>query len=158
MNKTWQVPIMIGSAARLAYGVGCVLAPGWMSERLTPAVRDADSRMNLRGFGGAQSGIALYTLATARTESGARSALALNALVDGFDAMVSTLEIRDRGKLDSMGAGGLAVNVAGLVCWTTAALALRSLTVSEPMDRPDTKPLFGRLRSSAQPQQPQGSP
>ena len=126
MQKTWQVPFMIGSAARLAYGVGCVLAPGWMSDRLAPAVRDAEARMNLRGFGGAQSGIALYTLATARTEGGARSALVLNALVDGFDAVVSTLEIRDRGRLDILGAGGVAVNVAGLVCWTTAGLALRN--------------------------------
>ena len=64
-------------------------------------------------------------LATARTREGARSALLLNALVDGFDAMVSTLEIRDRGGVDAMAAGGVAVNVLGLACWTTAALALR---------------------------------
>jgi hypothetical protein len=81
--------------------------------------------MNLRGFGGAQSGIAIFTLATARTKAGARPALLLNALVDGFDAMVSTLEIKDRGGIDPVAAGGVAVNVLGLACWTTAALALR---------------------------------
>jgi hypothetical protein len=120
------MPFMIASAARLAYGVGCVVAPGWMSDRLAPAVRDPEARMNLRGFGGAQSGVALYTLATARTEAGARSALVLNALVDGLDAVVSSLEIRDRGRLDTLGAGGVALNIAGLACWATAALALRS--------------------------------
>ena len=57
--------------------------------------------------------------------AGARSALVLNALVDGLDAVVSSLEIRDRGRLDTLGAGGVALNIAGLACWATAALALR---------------------------------
>jgi hypothetical protein len=81
--------------------------------------------MNLRGFGGAQSAVALYTLATATSEARAKDALRLNALVDGLDAVVSLLEWRDRGKLDEMAAGGIAINVAGLTCWTLAHLALR---------------------------------
>src|SRR5690242_15587106 len=125
MRDKWKVPFLVGSTARLAYGLGCILAPQQMAGRLAPTVRGPDSRMNLRGFGGAQSGIALYTLAKAKTKAGARSALVLNALVDGFDAMVSTLEIRDRGGVDLVAAGGVAVNVIGLSCWTTAALALR---------------------------------
>jgi len=125
MREKWKVPFLIGSTARLAYGLGCILAPQAMAGRLAPTVRGADSRMNLRGFGGAQSGIALYTLAKLRSKSGARSALALNSLVDGFDAMVSSLEIRDRGGVDPVAAGGVAVNVVGLACWTTAAVALR---------------------------------
>jgi hypothetical protein len=126
MAEKWKVPFTIASTARLAYGLGCILAPQQMAGRLAPTVRGPDSRMNLRGFGGAQSGIALYTFATARDRAGARSALVLNALVDAFDAMVSTLEIRDRGGVDLIAAGGVAVNVIGLTCWTTAALALRS--------------------------------
>lgn len=125
MKDSWKVPFTIASTARLFYGLGCVFAPQQIAGRLAPTVRGADSRMNLRGFGGAQSGIAVYTLAGARTKAGARSALLLNALVDGFDALVSTLEIRDRGGIDVIAAGGVAVNVVGLACWTTAALALR---------------------------------
>jgi len=126
MQNNWKATFTIASTARLVYGLGCILAPQQLAGRLAPTVRGPDSRMNLRGFGGAQSGIALYTLATARTRAGARSALVLNSLVDGFDAIVSTLEIRDRGGVDPVAAGGVAINVLGLACWTTAALALRS--------------------------------
>src|SRR3954452_231311 len=125
MQETWKVPLVIASTARLAYGVGCILAPQAMAGRLAPTVRGTDARMNLRGFGGAQSGIALYTLGTARTREGARDALRLNALVDGFDALVSALEIRDRGGVNLIAAGGVLVNVAGLVCWSAAAALLR---------------------------------
>ena len=45
----------------------------------------------------------------------------LHYLVDGFDAMVSLLEWRDRGDVDQAVAGGLAFNLAGLACWTIAA-------------------------------------
>jgi hypothetical protein len=125
MQDRWKAPFTIASTARLLYGLGCILAPQQMGRRLAPEVRGADSRMNLRGFGGAQSGVALYTLTHATTPERARNALALNALVDAFDAGVSMLEIRDRGRIDQVGAGGVLVNVLGLVCWTSAALALR---------------------------------
>src|SRR3954451_19891976 len=125
MQETWRVPFLIGGTARLAYGVGCIVAPQAMGGRLAPTVRGPDARMNLRGFGGAQSGIALYTLGTARTPEGAKDTLRLNALVDGFDALVSALEMRDRGGVDLVAAGGVFVNVAGLVCWSAAAALLR---------------------------------
>ena len=122
----WRVPFVVGSTARLAYGLGCVIAPEWMGGRLAPSLRGhADPRMNLRGFGGAQSGIALYTLSRAMaSEAGARDALRLNALVDGMDTAVSLLEWRDRGRLDWMAAGGLAFNITGLTCWALAHAAL----------------------------------
>jgi hypothetical protein len=120
--------LVIGSAGRLAYGLGAVLAPEWMGGRLAPSLRGhPDPRMNLRGFGGAQSAIALYTLMTATTAAGARSALRLNLLVDSLDTVVSLLERRDRGRFDEMAAGGVAVNVLGLACWTIAAAALRDV-------------------------------
>ncbi|MDQ4124119.1 MAG: hypothetical protein M3134_00770 [Actinomycetota bacterium] len=122
----WRVPFVVGSAVRLAYGLGAMLAPEWMGGRLAPTLRGhPDPRMNLRGFGGAQSAVAVYTLLTATTPERARTLLHLNALVDGFDAGVSLLERRDRGRFDEMAAGGVAVNVAGLTCWTLAYLALR---------------------------------
>ena len=126
MADGWRIPFVVGSAGRLAYGLGSMFAPEWMAtNRLAPQLRGhPDPRMNLRGFGGAQTGIALYTLLTATTRSGAQSALRLNALVDGLDALVSMLEIRDRGRVDFMAAGGVAVNVIGVTCWTVAARAL----------------------------------
>jgi hypothetical protein len=45
--------MLAGSSVRLAYGIGCLVAPDWMSGRLAPDVRGhADGRMSLRGFGG----------------------------------------------------------------------------------------------------------
>ena len=124
--QAWRVPFAIGSGFRLAYGLGAVLAPEWMSGRLAPRLHGrSDPRMNLRGFGGAQSAIALYTLTSATSEARARDALRLNMLVDGMDTVVSLLEWRDRGRLDDVAAGGVALNIAGLTCWALAAKALR---------------------------------
>jgi hypothetical protein len=98
-----------------------------MGGRLAPSLRGhPDPRMNLRGFGGAQSAIAIYTLTAATTPARARSLLRLNALVDASDTAVSLLEWRDRGRFDRMATGGLALNVAALGWWTVAAAALRS--------------------------------
>lgn len=98
-----------------------------MEGRFAPTLRDhPDPRMNLRGFGGAQSAIALYTLSRATTPERARSVIALNALADGFDAGVSALEWKARGELDRMAGGGLALNLVSLAFWTWAAAALRA--------------------------------
>jgi hypothetical protein len=123
----WQVPFIVGSAARLAYGAGAMLAPEAMAERrLAPRLHGKpDPRMNLRGFGGAQSAIALYTLWMIRTPDGARRALALNFATDGLDTVVSALEGRARGRIDRMVAGGVAVNLLGLVWTALAAGGLR---------------------------------
>jgi hypothetical protein len=124
--KAWRVPFVIGSTARLAYGLGAVLAPEWMGGRLAPRILGhPDPRMNLRGFGGAQSGVALYTLMASSTPEGAQSALRLNLLVDGLDCVVSLLERRDRGEFDLVATGGVVFNITGLTWWTIAAAALR---------------------------------
>lgn len=126
MRFPWRAPFLIGSTFRLAYGMGAMLAPEWMGEHLAPTLQGhPDPRMNLRGFGGAQSGIALYTLATATTPERARAVLGLNVLVDALDAGVSLLEWRARGELDQMAGGGVAVNVVSLIVWAAAAAALR---------------------------------
>lgn len=125
MSNSWRTPFAIGSIARLAYGLGAMFAPEWMGEHLAPTLNGhPDARMNLRGFGGAHTAIALFTLAAVRTPERARTVLALNALADALDAGVSLLEWRARGELDQVVAGGVAVNVAGLLCWTAAAAAL----------------------------------
>jgi hypothetical protein len=125
MSSSWRAPFVLGSIARLACGSGAMLAPEWMAEHLAPTLQDhADPRMNLRGFGGAPTAIAIYTLAVARSPARARTVLGLNAMADTLDAGVSLLEWRARGKVDSVVAGGVAINLAGLVCWATAAAAL----------------------------------
>jgi hypothetical protein len=122
----WRAPFVIGSVARLAYGLGAVFAPEWMGGRLAPSLRrHADPRMNLRGFGGAQSAVAIYTLTTATTEERARNVLRLNVLVDACDTAVSLLERRDRGRFDRMATGGVVLNVTALICWAVAAVELR---------------------------------
>jgi hypothetical protein len=125
--KAWRVPFVAGSAARLAYGLCAVIAPEWMGGRLAPRILGhPDPRMNLRGFGGAQSAIAIYTLMATTTPDGARRVLRLNVLVDALDTVVSLLEWRDRGEFDRMAAGGVAVNIAGLSVSAIAAAALRT--------------------------------
>lgn len=127
MNDAWRVPMLAGSVARLGYGLGCVFAPNWMDRNeLAPSLRDhPDPRMNLRGFGGAQSAVAVYTIANATTRDRARGVVSLNVLVDGFDTIVSLLERRDRGRFDQMAAGGVAVNVLGLGVAALGASLLR---------------------------------
>ena len=128
--EAWRVPFVAGGAIRLAYGLGAVFAPAWMSGRLAPQILGhPDPRMNLRGFGGAQSAVAIYTLMAATTPDGAQRVLRLNVLVDALDTVVSLLEWRDRGEFDEMAAGGVAVNVAGLSCWAIAAGALRTAQI-----------------------------
>lgn len=136
MRNSWRMPFLLGSIGRLAYGLGAMFAPEWMGGHLAPTLRrHADPRMNLRGFGGAQAGIAMYTLAVARSAPRARTVLGLNALVDALDAGVSLLEWRARGKLDRVVAGGIAVNVTALICWSAAAAALPR-GASEPRGDP----------------------
>jgi hypothetical protein len=123
----WRVPIVVGSIVRLVYGTGAAIAPSIMSRRrLAPRIYDMpDPRMNLRGFGGALSAIALYTLASARSPERARSLLWLNALTDVCDTAVSLLELRARGKLDRVVAGGLGINLTALAWWTLATRTLQ---------------------------------
>jgi len=93
---------------------------------LAPSVHEIpDPRMTPRGFGGALSAIALYTLAGARSPARARSLLWLNAVTDACDAAVSLLELRARGKLDRVVVGGLCINVTALAWWTLASRTLR---------------------------------
>ncbi len=123
---TWRTPFMLATLTRLAYGTGSIFAPEWMAGRgLAPSLADhPDSRMTLRGFGGAHTAIALYTLANVANPQRARSVLSLNAVVDALDAGVSLLERHARGKFDRSVTGGVAINTAVLLCWgaTTAAL------------------------------------
>jgi hypothetical protein len=128
MTNMWRVPFVIGGLARLAGGVGMMLAPDWMGGRLAPRIQGhPGARMNSRGMGGTQTAVALYTLARAGSAQSARTVLSLNLLVDAFDLVgVSLLERRDRGEIDALIAGNLAVNGTALLIWTAAAASLRN--------------------------------
>jgi hypothetical protein len=126
MKNGWKVPFVIGGLARLVIGGGYLFVPEWMGGRLAPRIDGhAGARMNLRGMGGTQTGVALYTLARARSPESARTALSLNLLVDGLDLVVSSfLEWRDRGEIDALVAGDIAVNGTAVLCYTAAAVLL----------------------------------
>ena len=127
MTNVWRVPFVIGGLARLVIGGGYLFVPEWMGGRLAPRIDGhAGARMNLRGMGGTQAGVALYTLARARRPDSARTALSINLLVDGLDLIVSSfLEWRDRGEFDALVAGDIAVNGSAVLCYTAAAALLR---------------------------------
>src|SRR5207248_9293620 len=124
--RRWRVPFVVGSLVRLTYGIGAAVTPaGMCRRRLAPRIHHTpDARMNLRGFGGALSAIALYTLASASSPRHARSLLWLNAITDACDTAVSLLELRSRRRLDRVVLGGLAVNLTALTWWTVAARLL----------------------------------
>jgi hypothetical protein len=113
--------MLAGSAARLAYGVGALIAPDWMSGRLAPDVRGhAEGRMNLRGFGGQHIAVALMTMFAAYRTELARPALAVNLGCETFDAAAAALELRDRGEADRIAVGGVATPLIGALTWTAA--------------------------------------
>ena len=127
MTNAWRVPFVIGGLARLVICGGMLLVPERMAGRLAPRIDGhAGARMNSRGMGGTQTGVALYTLARARSAESARTALSLNLLVDGLDLVVTSfLEWRDRGEIDALVAGDIAVNGSFVLCYTAAAALLR---------------------------------
>jgi hypothetical protein len=127
MTNVWRFPFVTGGLARLVIGGGYLFVPEWMGGRLAPRIDGhAGARMNLRGMGGTQAGVALYTLARARNAQSARTALSLNLLVDGLDLVVSSfLEWRDRGKIDALVAGDIAVNGTAVLCYSAAGALLR---------------------------------
>jgi uncharacterized protein YjeT (DUF2065 family) len=111
-----------GALLKVAYGVGSMFAPEWMSRReLAPDARGhPDSRMNLRGLGGYVLAVGGVTLWTAVSGRDLRPALALNLAIDSADTVVGLLEWRDRGHLDKAALGGIGVPGFGVAVWLTA--------------------------------------
>ena len=111
-----------GALLKVAYGVGSMLAPEWMSLReFAPEVRGhPDSRMNLRGLGGYVLGVGGVTFWTALSGRDLRPLLALNLAIDSADTVVGLLEWRDRGRLDKAALGGIGVPGFGVAVWLTA--------------------------------------
>lgn len=121
----WRIPLLAGSAVRLAYGIGALAAPSWMDGRLAPTSHGlADPRMNLRGFGASHMAIAATTLRARRDLTHVRTVLLLNATNDALDGIAAALEWRSRGGADRIVAGGLILPLMGLANWLGAWRAL----------------------------------
>jgi hypothetical protein len=111
-----------GSAVRIAYGVGALLAPARMvSAGIAPDTHDLpDPRLLLRAFGGHQLVTGCVTLAAIRSRRLARRAAALSLLIDTFDVASAVLEQRARGGRDQTITGGYAISGAGMVAFAAA--------------------------------------
>ena len=109
--------------AKVAYGLGSLLAPDWMSRHeLAPDVREhPDGRMCLRGMGGYVVMVGAATLGAALRGRGLRPLVALNTAIDSADMCVGLLEWRDRGRLDKAAAGGVGVPGLGVAAWLAAS-------------------------------------
>ncbi len=118
--------MVLGSAVRIAYGVGALLAPAKMvSARFAPDTHElADPRLTLRAFGGHQLVTGCLTLAATRSASHARQAVTLSLLIDTLDVTSALLEMRARGQADQTVLGGIAISASGILTFAAARLAL----------------------------------
>ncbi len=118
----WRRPVALGGTIRLLYGLGALLAPSQVSGRIAPEIHGLPGpRMNLRGFGSGHIALAAFTLAATRSPRHAPAALALNAGSDVLDAAAAALELRARGGMDRVVAGGMLLPALGLATWSVAA-------------------------------------
>lgn len=114
-----------GGLLRLAYGLGALIAPDRLSNRVAPDVRGhAPGRMDFRGFGGLHVNVAAATLLSAFQRRHMREVLTLNLGCEIADTAVGLLEWRDRGGLDRIVTGSLVLSLGGAAAW---AGALRTL-------------------------------
>ena len=121
--------MLIGSAVRIAYGAGALLAPARMvSAHYAPDTHELpDPRLLLRAFGGHQLVTGCLTLAATRHPKLARPAAVLSLLIDTLDVSAAALEMRARGQNDQTITVGFVISGAGIV---TFAAAVRSPTTT----------------------------
>ena len=115
-----------GSAVRIAYGAGALLAPRRMSDaRLAPLIGgEPEPRLLLRAFGGHQVLVGALTVLSLGGRGPARLSAALSLSVDALDVAAALLEWRQRGRADRAVVGGILLSGAGVANF---ALALRAL-------------------------------
>lgn len=107
----------VGSAARIAYGAGALLAPTRMVKaRFAPDTHGLeDPRLLLRAFGGHQLVTGCLTFAAACSQRHARQAANLSLLIDVLDVGSAVLELRTRGHVDKTVLGGIAISGSGIL-------------------------------------------
>ena len=121
-----RLALVVGGLVRVAYGLHALLAPEAMGRRrLAPRTHGkADPRLSLRGFGGQLVVPGAFTLLAARSAALARPVTWLNAGIDTIDLTAGALEARDRGGVDRIVGGSLALNGVGLAWWLAALARL----------------------------------
>ena len=121
-----RLALVVGGLVRVAYGLHALLAPEAMGRRrLAPRTHGkADPRLSLRGFGGQLVVLGAFTLLAARSAALARPVTWLNAGIDTIDLTAGALEARDRGGVDRIVGGSLALNGVGLALWLAALARL----------------------------------
>jgi hypothetical protein len=127
MPRSARTLMAIGSAVRIAYGTGALLAPLKMVQaRYAPDTHELeDPRLLLRAFGGHQLVTGCLTLAATCSRRHARQAASLSLLIDMLDVGSAALELRTRGHVDQTVLGGIAISGSGIL---TFAAAYRTLT------------------------------
>jgi hypothetical protein len=120
------VLLLGGSAVRIAYGAGALLAPASMvSHKYAPDTHDLDEpRLLLRAFGGHQLVTGCLTLASISSRRLARGAATLGLLIDTLDVTSAVLEQRARGERNPIITGGYAISGAGMVVFAAVVCAL----------------------------------
>jgi hypothetical protein len=121
-----RVLLLGGSAVRIAYGAGALLAPARMvSAECAPDTHGlADPRLLLRAFGGHQLVTGCLTLTAIRSRRLARRAAIISLLIDTLDVAAALLEQRTRGGRDQTIVGGYVISGAGMVVFAAALRAL----------------------------------
>jgi len=121
-----RLALVVGGLVRVAYGLHALLAPEAMGRRrLAPRTHGkADPRLSLRGFGGQLVVLGAFTLLAARSAALACPVTWLNAGIDTIDLTAGALEARDRGGVDRIVGGSLALNGVGLAWWLAALARL----------------------------------
>lgn len=114
--------IALGSLGRLAYALGLVFGPDWMSDHKLAAAQDANAygRMTTRAFGAVHTNISLLTLRAAVTDRDLPLLLGLNLGCEFGDLVATVLEQRE-GDLPSVAMVGSAiVQTLGMAVWASA--------------------------------------
>ena len=124
-RQTTRALVRAGSATRLVYGIGTLLAPEWMARRdFAPQTHDqADPRLLQRAFGGHQILIVAFTLAALRDGRLMRPALAMNVGIDVSDVLSAVLELGPRGGPDQSTTWGIGLSGLGAAAFAGALLA-----------------------------------
>jgi hypothetical protein len=135
------VLLLGGSAVRIAYGVGSLLAPESMvSAEYAPDTHGlADPRLTLRAFGGHQLVTGCLTVIATCRRRHVREAATLSLLIDAFDVLSAALEQRARGRRDETITGGYAISGMGVIAFLAVLRSLRR--------NPDTSQLMRTSRS-----------
>jgi hypothetical protein len=118
--------ILLGTAVRLAYGVGALLAPERMvGLQFAPSTHELpEPRLLLRAFGGHQIVTGIFTLASLRSRRLARAASTVSLAIDALDVSSAILEIPARGESDRATIAGIALSGTGVLTFAAARCAL----------------------------------